>query len=417
MTKPLISFIIPAYNSQEHLTKCVNSITDQIFTSKNYEIIIINDASRDNTLKICKKLKKINIKIINNKKNLGVSLSRNKGIELSKGEYLFFLDSDDTLSFSAIARIRKVIKLKDADIFFNLPNKKLLKTIDNKKEKNTKDFCFNFFNNYDGFTAHAWNFIVRRKFLKKKKIFFNNIKTFEDQVFTSKILLYADKIKFFSKKICNHSERPNSLGRKTNSLTVFSILSVIYEISNLSHISKLSNAKRIFLMNRISFMSKLLRIYFTICKKIDEYRVKTYLEKINKQLIYRSKKIKFSELLLTNKKINYEIRKFKLLNIKNIFIFGSGMFGRITGNLFLKNSLTFNSFLDNNKKFHGKFCLNKPIISFKFFFSSASDHLAHSIVVLPLDNKEAIINLTNILKNYGLKKRNIKIINWNKIIK
>ena len=52
-----------------------------------------------------------------------------------------------------------------------------------------------------------------------------------------------------------------------------------------------------------------------------------------------------------------------------------------------------------------------------FFFSSASDHLAHSIVVLPLDNKEAIINLTNILKNYGLKKKNIKIINWNKIIK
>ena len=90
MTKPLISFIIPAYNSQEHLTKCVNSITDQISTSKNYEIIIINDASRDNTLKLCNKLKKINIKIINNKKNLGVSLSRNKGIELSKGEYLFF---------------------------------------------------------------------------------------------------------------------------------------------------------------------------------------------------------------------------------------------------------------------------------------------------------------------------------------
>ncbi len=417
MTRPLISFIIPAFNSQEHLNECVTSITNQVFYQTNYEIIIINDASKDNTLDICNKLKKKNIKIVNNKKNLGVSLSRNKGIKLSKGEYLFFLDSDDRLCNSAIPRIIKTVKFKDADLFFYLPNTNLIKKFGREKMIGTNDHVFNLLNNYDNFTAHPWNFIIRKNFLEKKKIFFNNIKTFEDQVFTSKILVKAEKIDFFSKKICNHSERLNSLSRKTNSLTIFSILDVIYEVSSLIFKDKLSQKKKIFLIKRITFLIKLLKSYFVISQKRDEARIKTYLKKINDKLIFSSNKIKFNDLSQISKKAKYEIEKLRKFKNKNIYIFGSGMYGRLTSKLLLKYSINFNSFLDNNKKFDGKFCLNKPISSFKKIFPLSHDQLDHIMVVLPLDNKEDILKIFKKFQGYGLNKKNIKVINWRKITK
>lgn len=417
MARPLISFIIPAFNSQEHLNECVTSITNQVFNQTNYEIIIINDASKDNTLDICNKFKKKNIKIINNKKNLGVSLSRNKGIKLSKGEYLFFLDSDDKLCNSAIPRIIKIVKFKDADLFFYLPNTNLIKKFSSKKTKGTNDHVFNLLNNYGDFTAHPWNFIIRKKFLEKKNIYFNNIKTFEDQVFTSKILLKAEKINFFSKKICNHSERLNSLSRKTNSLTVFSILDVIYEVSGLTQKNKLSQKKKVFLIKRIIFLTKLLKSYFVISQKRDEARIKIYLKKINDNLIFLSNKIKFKELSNVSKKAKNEIKKLKQFKNKNIYIFGSGMYGRLTSKLLLKYNINFNTFLDNNIKFDGKFCLNKPVSLLKKIFPLSQDQLDHTMVVLPLDNKEDIIKIFKKFQGYGLNKKNIKVINWKKIIK
>ena len=66
--------------------------------------------------------------------------------------------------------------------------------------KGTNDHVFNLLNNYGDFTAHPWNFIIRKKFLEKKKYIFNNIKTFEDQVFTSKIFLLKLKKLIFSQR-------------------------------------------------------------------------------------------------------------------------------------------------------------------------------------------------------------------------
>jgi len=97
MKKDLISIIVPIYNSEKTLERCVRSIINQ--TYKNLEIILINDGSNDNSLNICKDLKKIDdrIKIIDSK-NEGVSSARNKGIENALGKYIMFADSDDYVS-------------------------------------------------------------------------------------------------------------------------------------------------------------------------------------------------------------------------------------------------------------------------------------------------------------------------------
>ena len=78
---PFFSIIIPIYNSQKYFKPCLSSILGQNFN--NYEVLIVNDASNDGTKKICNNFKKLSskIKIIENKKNLGVSVSRNKGIK------------------------------------------------------------------------------------------------------------------------------------------------------------------------------------------------------------------------------------------------------------------------------------------------------------------------------------------------
>lgn len=91
----LISIIIPCWNSSKSITKAVHSVTNQL--KKNYEIVIIDDASEDDTWQVLKKLNEQynEIKIIRNKTNKGPSASRNYGIKISRGKFVGFLDSDD----------------------------------------------------------------------------------------------------------------------------------------------------------------------------------------------------------------------------------------------------------------------------------------------------------------------------------
>ena len=89
---------LPAFNEEKAIKKVLKSIISLKKKINKIRVIIVNDGSKDKTLLNAKKFqKKLNIKIINNKKNKGVSISRNKGIEYAKGEYLFFVDSDDKL--------------------------------------------------------------------------------------------------------------------------------------------------------------------------------------------------------------------------------------------------------------------------------------------------------------------------------
>ncbi len=92
----MFSIIVPIYNGEEYIENAVNSVVNQSFT--NFEIILVNDGSGDNTLNICEKLSKQydNISVIN-KENSGVSDSRNVGIQKARGIYLIFLDCDDYL--------------------------------------------------------------------------------------------------------------------------------------------------------------------------------------------------------------------------------------------------------------------------------------------------------------------------------
>ncbi|WP_346937783.1 glycosyltransferase family 2 protein [uncultured Clostridium sp.] len=93
--QPLISIIMPAYNCEKYIEDAINSVIAQTYNS--WEIIVIDDGSRDNTISIIEDLsnKDYRIRFYKNEKNLGVSETRNKGISFAKGEWIAFLDSDD----------------------------------------------------------------------------------------------------------------------------------------------------------------------------------------------------------------------------------------------------------------------------------------------------------------------------------
>mgnify|MGYP002675374976 CR=1 FL=1 len=94
MKQPLVSIILPVYNAQSHLARCLSSIRAQ--TYQNLEIIVLNDGSKDQSLPVCEAFRKKDPRIILvDKANSGVSDTRNLGLKLATGEYIQFVDSDD----------------------------------------------------------------------------------------------------------------------------------------------------------------------------------------------------------------------------------------------------------------------------------------------------------------------------------
>lgn len=112
---PLISVIVPVYNVEKYLKKCVLSLVNQ--TYPNVEILLINDGSKDNSLNICLELEKDykTIKVFN-QVNKGQATARNVGIKNAKGEYIFFVDSDDYISSETLEYLYQLMIKNHADI-------------------------------------------------------------------------------------------------------------------------------------------------------------------------------------------------------------------------------------------------------------------------------------------------------------
>lgn len=131
MTKPIISIIVPVYNCEKYIGRLINSVLVQSYP--NFELIILNDGSTDNTKEKIEEFKDIRISVIN-KENTGVSDTRNEGIKLAKGKYICFLDSDDYIDqgyFEAIINYFKEypnLELLNFGFYSDIENENLKET-------------------------------------------------------------------------------------------------------------------------------------------------------------------------------------------------------------------------------------------------------------------------------------------------
>lgn len=226
MNKPKISVIIPVYNVEQYLEKCLDSIINQ--SLKDIEIICINDGSTDNSLEILETYQKQDerIKIIN-KKNEGQGIARNEGLKIAKGEYISFVDPDDWLeqgmyeflynkftetnaqiirfdyqSFSEKKQIIDCIhNFKKDSLFF--PDLKLQNNIQyNWKSVSNMDF--------DKLNLPVWNRIFSHNFIKENNLHFTPFKHSEDNLFIIAAALLADRILYVEKVFYNYRKRDNS---------------------------------------------------------------------------------------------------------------------------------------------------------------------------------------------------------------
>lgn len=199
----LISVIIPVFNTQDYLDKCLMSIINQ--TYKNIEIIVIDDGSTDDSSKVIKKYMGIDDRIsYYYQKNNGVGQARNKGIELSKGNYIAFIDSDDYIDEKFIEKLYMAIK--DDDVF------SICGTI-NVSYDGTKKYNKVVKSLVDTFRGIAsYKRLINKKILLESQIRFSDVKICEDLEFYSKLMIYNNmKYSIVDETLYYYVERKNSL--------------------------------------------------------------------------------------------------------------------------------------------------------------------------------------------------------------
>ena len=140
MQEPLITVIVPIYNLEGYLERCIESIINQ--TYKNIEIILVDDGSKDNSAKLCDEYAKKDkrIKVIH-KENGGVSSARNLALDLAKGDFITFADSDDYLDLSLYQKMMQKQLETNADLVFSRFKKVIDNKVFNEKEIALEEFC------------------------------------------------------------------------------------------------------------------------------------------------------------------------------------------------------------------------------------------------------------------------------------
>lgn len=225
MSAPIISLIIPVYNVENYLVKSLSSVESQIF--ENFEAIIIDDGSTDNSPEIIKEFcrRNSNFKYVR-QKNKGPASARNTGLSIAKGSYICFLDSDDYLEPSFLNSLYSNALKYDADIVccnFNFYNpKKNLKTANPfhslsgvySKTQALRKLLLDV-----GIHYFVWNKLYKKKLFSDNNISFENM-YFEDISISPKLFYYAKTVVITDDSLYNYTSRDTSILHSINAIKI-----------------------------------------------------------------------------------------------------------------------------------------------------------------------------------------------------
>ena len=211
MTK--FSIIMPVYNVEKYLEKSLNSVLNQ--TNKDFEVIVVDDGSTDNSSKICDEYKKKDkrIKVIH-KENGGLSDARNEGVKKALGEYIIFLDSDDYWDKDLLKEISKSLDNNPDLVRFQI------RTVDESNNKvdypeiefydKSGEEAFSLITRYH-FVENAWAYAIKREYYLKEKYEFKKGIIHEDFALTPLIIIKANKVNSINYIGYNYLIRSNSI--------------------------------------------------------------------------------------------------------------------------------------------------------------------------------------------------------------
>lgn len=237
-----ISIIIPVYNVEKYIIRCLESVKSQTFS--DFEVILVDDCGQDNSISLIKeyinKNNLINYTIVHHHKNRGLSAARNTGIKIAKGKYIYFLDSDDTISPNCIELLFQSINGTDADF--------VMGKIASVSPDNIKVLCKKITYNYDQYSTDSliklyindqipWNAVnrlIKLDFITKNNLFFEDGITSEDLLWNFKILPFVSTAILINDVTYFYYVTPNSIMTNASHSEKFAIdLIKIGELTNL----------------------------------------------------------------------------------------------------------------------------------------------------------------------------------------
>lgn len=217
MNSKLISIIVPVYNCEEYLSECIESILKQSY--KHFELLLLNDGSSDKSEKICLKYQEqdYRVKVVSHE-NMGVALTRKKGLDISKGEYVAFIDADDTIESNYLETLYNKIIEKDIDVVccnsidsgiknMSIAEKSVIYGLESWLEA--------FFRN-KRYAYCIWGKLYKKQVLEN--IEFPNMKYGEDTLVVLNVFKTCNKVKLLPYAGYNYRDNPNGAMNKVSSI-------------------------------------------------------------------------------------------------------------------------------------------------------------------------------------------------------
>jgi len=298
-TTPKISVIIPFFNAEMFLERAINSVLNQSF--KNFEVLLINDGSTDNSAIIAKQFIKNSTQIKYLKtENKGPGIARNTGIKHTKGKYLVFLDADDILDKNALKNLHTCITSTKSDL--GIARHKML-TSNGDEIKTANLFNDTILTKFETVKAFLKNEIIPTSWAKiykteiAKKTFFPDLFWKEDDVFILNYLQKAKKIALTNKVVLFNHCYSNSLTRQLISTEMVKDIFTSYSLQD----KYIPHAlKSLFLKQQIQTLLDLFLIFKIDSKKMekDKKEIASLLKKRASDLAHLSTKINLKKRIL-----------------------------------------------------------------------------------------------------------------------
>ena len=197
----LLSIIVPVYNVENFLEDCIRSLFDQDMSLNDYEIICVDDCSTDLSKEILSQMQEefLSLKVVCHKENERQGAARNTGLKLAKGEYVWFVDSDDYILKNTISLLCKEAKRHHLDILqfgYYSSYDFLSKHIDDKcyEIKSGVNYVVELGNRLSYYIPLMWRTIFKRDFLIRNKLFFEEFVQYEDTDFALRAYYYANRV-------------------------------------------------------------------------------------------------------------------------------------------------------------------------------------------------------------------------------
>ncbi len=322
MIKPYLSIIVPVYNVEEYIQKCINSILSQNYL--DFELILIDDGSTDNSGKICDEFafESKKIKVIH-QENGGLSNARNTGIKNANGDYIWFVDSDDWIVENAFSIIDQELRENNLEMLGFYETRFIEEQNKFQGPNNLKNIPLTngslYLKKNERFVPAACFYIYSSDFINRNQFFFKEKLIHEDDYFNLICFSKVQRIKKIDKVLYNYRIRKNSI--ISSKVTMQRLISYL-EIVKLCKSLKKSNLDIYFIDTSIRFYLSLLFMHLYRFQDnnnvVDVYKIIDQAKQIiSKQTYYlKDKRGVFLEKIIYNLSANLYFRYIKF-RIKN----------------------------------------------------------------------------------------------------